>query len=189
VTWFDIVIISVIGFSALLAFMRGLVREVLGLGSWFAAGLIAVWAFPYVRGQFHSWVSQPDVADVAALGVVFLAALLVLSVASGVISGIVRSSMLGGIDRTLGLTFGLVRGAGVLVFAYILAGSLLPIDAWPAPVRQARLLPYVYEGALFAAKLLPPEYHLVVPIPPGGREMKAAEFLRLNPQGRAVASP
>jgi membrane protein required for colicin V production len=189
VTWFDIVIIAVICFSALLAFTRGLVREVLGLGSWFAAGFVAVWAFPHVRGRFREWIAQPDVADVAAFGVVFLGALLVLSVVSGVIGSFVRTSGLGGIDRTFGFVFGLVRGAGVLIIAYIVAGMVVPIDRWPVAVQQARLLPYVYQGAVLATNLLPPDYRPVVHVPPGGREMKAADLWTLKPKGFAIGKP
>ncbi len=188
-TWFDIVIIFVIGFSALLAFMRGLVREVLGLGSWFAAGFVAVWAFPYVRARFRAWITQADVADVAAFGIVFLAALLVLSVVSGVIGGFVRTSVLGGIDRTFGFVFGLVRGAGVVIIAYIVGGMVVPLDRWPVAVQQARLMPYVYQGAILAAELLPPDYRPVIQSPPGGREMKAADLLSLKPKGLAIGKP
>jgi membrane protein required for colicin V production len=189
VNWVDLTIISVVGFSALLAFTRGLVREVLGIGSWVAAGFIAVWGFPYVRPHIRGLIGAGDVADVAGFGVVFLIALLVLTVLSGMIGGLVRTSVLGGVDRTFGVVFGLVRGAGVVVLAYIIAGMIIPLDAWPEPVQEARTLPYVYQGAVLVVSLLPPEYRPVVHIPPGGRETRAADLLRAAPQGRAVARP
>src|SRR5579862_6964798 len=98
--------------------MRGLVREVLGIGSWIAAGFVAAWAFPYVRDRFRAWIGHGDVADVAGFGVVFLLALFILSVVSGVIGGVVRGSVLGGLDRTLGIVFGVLRGAGLVMVAY-----------------------------------------------------------------------
>ena len=36
-TWVDLVVFAVLAISALLAFMRGLVREVLGLAAWVGA--------------------------------------------------------------------------------------------------------------------------------------------------------
>ncbi len=187
--WVDIAIIATIGFSALLAFMRGLVREVLGIGSWLAAGFVASWAFPYVRGRYHQWIGASDVADVAGFGSVFLVALLVLSLLSGALSRLVRTSVLGGIDRTLGVVFGLVRGAGLVVIAYIVGGMIVPLERWPQDVQEARFLPYVYEGAKLAVGLLPEDYRPVIHVPPGGRETKAADLLRVNPQGRAIARP
>ena len=189
VNWVDIVVISVIGLSTLLAFVRGFVREVLGIGSWVAAGLFSVWAYSYAVDTFRGWISEPDVADVACFGVLFAAALLLLSVVSGMIGGLVRSSGLGGIDRTLGLVFGLVRGAGVVVLAYIVVGMAVPLDRWPDAVQEARTLPYIYQGAALAVQLLPSNYRPVVHVPPGARETKAADLLKLKPQGKAVGTP
>jgi len=189
VNWVDIVVISTIGFSALLAFMRGLVREVLGIGAWLAAGFIAAWAFPFVRGRFHQLIGSGDVADVAGFGAVFLIALLALSLLSGVLSGMVRTSMLGGIDRTLGVVFGLVRGVGVVVVAYIVGGMIAPLERWPEAVQEARTLPYVYQGAKLAIGLLPEDYRPAIHIPPGGRETKAADLLSLKPKGLAIGKP
>jgi membrane protein required for colicin V production len=75
------------------------------------------------------------------------------------------------------------------VVAYIVGGMVTPLERWPEPVREARSLPYIYRGAEFAIMLLPQEYRPVLQIPAGGRELKAAEFLQLNPQGRAIARP
>jgi membrane protein required for colicin V production len=189
VNWVDIVVISVVSLSAILAFMRGFVREVLGIGSWLGAGLFAVWAFPYARGHFRAWFSETDVADLVAFGALFVVSLFLLSLLSGMVGGIVRASSLGGIDRTFGIVFGLVRGAGVLAVAYIVVGMAVPLDRWPDAVQEARTLPFIYQGALIAVALLPEDYRPVVHVPAGAHETKAADLLRVNPQGRAVARP
>lgn len=188
--WVDVAVIAVIAFSALLAFIRGLVREVLGIGAWIAAGFFATWALPLVRDRFHALISEPDVAEVVGYGVVFLAALLILTMVSSIIGGAIRTSVLSGLDRTLGVVFGLVRGVAAVVLAYIIGGMVVPsLDRWPEPVRDARTLPYVYEGAALVARLLPPDYRPALVVPPGERELKAAELFRANPRGRAVARP
>ena len=189
VNWFDIVIISVIGFSAMLAFMRGLVREMLGIGAWVGAGFFAVWAFPYVRATFHHWIAEADLADSAGFATVYLVALVILSIISGMIGGVVRASLLGGLDRTLGIVFGAIRGAAVLVVSYIVVGMIVPLEKWPDPVQMARTLPYVYDGAVLAVSLLPEDYRPVVHEPPGMHFTKAADLLRIAPLGRAVARP
>ena len=48
-TWVDLVVLAVLAVSALLAFLRGLVREVLGLAAWVGAIFAGVWALPRVR--------------------------------------------------------------------------------------------------------------------------------------------
>jgi membrane protein required for colicin V production len=190
VNWVDVIIISVVVLSALLAFIRGLVREVLGIGAWVGAGFFAVWAFPYGREQFHHVIPQPDVADSVGFGVLFVVGLLVLSIVSNLVARLVRTSALGGLDRTLGTVFGLVRGAGTVALAYILAGVAVPnVDRWPEPVQHARTLQYVYEGAVMLVSLLPDEYRPFVQVPPEGYEVRAGDLLHVNPLGRAVGRP
>lgn len=188
--WVDLVVLAVVLVSGLLGVMRGLVREVLGVAAWVAAAIAAspYGAFPYVAPWARQQFSDHGIADAVAFGVVFLVVLVVLSLLVGVISRAVRDSALGGLDRTLGLVFGLGRGAVLLVVAYILAGIGLAIEQWPAPVLEARSLPFVYRGAVWAAGQLPPNYRPIVAQPPPGRSTAAADLLRANPAGRALGT-
>ena len=186
--WVDLIVLGVVGLSAVLAFMRGLVREVLGIGAWVGAGFFAAWAEPFVDARFIRWVGA-DYGRFAALGAMFLVALIVLSVVSGIVGGVVRTSMLGGMDRTLGMVFGLLRGAVLVAFAYIAAGWVVTTDQWPAPVRDARTLPLAYQAAVLGVDLLPPQYRPHVAPPPTGRETRVDDLLHALPQGRALAHP
>ena len=186
--WVDLIILGVVAISALLAFMRGLVREVLSIGSWVGAGLFALWAFPFVQDRFRTWLVNPDIADPAAFGAMFVLALLVLSVVASMIGAVVRGSMLGGIDRTLGMAYGVVRGLAIVVCVYIAAGLVASPDKWPDAVQQARALPFAYEGAVWAIGLIPPAYRPQLTAPPAGRITKAADLMTVAPQGRALAT-
>jgi membrane protein required for colicin V production len=188
VNWVDLIVLAVLAVSALLAFMRGLVREVLGIGSWIGAGLFAAWAAPQLRDRVAGWIG-PDYAEIAAFGGSFLVAVILLSVVAGMVGGVVRVSLLGGLDRTLGMVFGLLRGVWLIAVAYIALSVVLPVDRWPPAVQQARALPYAYRAAVLFANLLPREYRPTVGTPPAGRETKAEDLLRTNPQGRAIARP
>jgi membrane protein required for colicin V production len=185
-TWVDAVVLAVLAISALLAFMRGLVREVLGLAAWVGAIFIAVWALPRVRPQAQQWLGTSPWVDPVSFGVVFVITLIVLMLISRWISAIVRASPIGGLDRTLGLVFGLVRGAAVLVLAYIIAGMVIQVDRWPDVVLQARSLPLVYQGASWAVQRLPADHRPQLYAPPPGRETTADALLHATPEGRAV---
>ena len=188
-TWVDLVVLGVLAVSALLAFMRGFVREVLGIGAWVAAVLVAIWAFPFARPHFREWLGAPDLVDPVTFAAVFIVTLLVLLLVSHWIAVLVRGSVLGGLDRTLGLVFGLVRGAALVVFAYIAVGLVIPVDRWPGAVLQARTLPVAYAGAAWTAAQLPPDYRPKLQSPPAGREATAEDLLRATPQGRATNRP
>jgi membrane protein required for colicin V production len=189
VNWVDLVIIAVVVISAVLAFMRGFVREVLGIGAWVGAGFFAAWASPFVRDRFQQWLGGAEYGNPAALAAMFVLALVVLSVVSSMVGGIVRMSLLGGLDRTMGILFGLLRGAVLVAFAYIAGGWVVAVEQWPPPVLQARTLPYAYQAAKLAVALLPDEYRPQLRAPPPGRQAKAEEFMRTTPQGRAVGPP
>jgi membrane protein required for colicin V production len=187
-TWVDLVVLAVLAVSALLAFMRGLVREVLGLGAWIGAIFAAVWSLPRVRPQFQSWMGVSPWVDPVAFGVIFIITLIFLMIISRWISALVRASPIGGLDRSLGLVFGLARGAALIVLAYIIAGMVIQVDRWPEAVLQARALPLVYQGASWAVQKLPVDHRPQLYAPPG-KETTADALLHATPQGRAVGRP
>jgi membrane protein required for colicin V production len=184
-TWVDAVILAVLAISALLAFLRGFVREVLGIGAWIGAALAAAWGLDLVRAPLHRWVG-PAWVDLVGFCGIFLVVLIVLMLVARFVGRAVRHSPLGGVDRTLGLLFGLARGAALVILAYIVAGMVVPIDHWPDPVRQARALAPAYSGARWAVHQLPQDYRPRLYAPPPGREASAEALLRATPQGRAV---
>jgi membrane protein required for colicin V production len=189
VNWVDFIVVAVLVISALLAFLRGFVREVLGVGAWVGAALFAANTVDLVRDRFHQWLGGAEFGDPAAWIAMFLLALIVLSIITGMLARLVRASGLGGIDRTVGVAYGLARGGALLVVAYLVGGFLLPPDRWPPPVQQAVSLPYIYEGAEWVAHLLPEQYRPPVKAPPAGAMPTAAELFQSNPQGRAVGQP
>ena len=187
--WVDLAVIAVIVFSALLAFMRGFVREVLGIGAWVGAALLAIWGGPFVLPRFHDWIGDPNVAFVAAYLSVFVGALILLSIMASLVGGVVQGSLLGGLDRTLGIIFGLVRGAVLVGLAYIGLGLVAAPASWPPPLLHARCLPWAYSDAVLLVSVLPPAHRPAVPPPPQSTQMRAEDLMQPQPQGRAIGKP
>jgi membrane protein required for colicin V production len=178
-TWVDGVVVAVLAVSAVLAFMRGLVHEVLGVGAWIGAAVLALALRPQVAPLLQGRVEPPWLADALASGAVFLVVLLVLKLIIGIVSRRVQDSMLGGTDRALGLVFGVARGAFLVILTYIIGGMLLPAtDRWPEPVRDARSLPLVLDGARWLVKQLPSEYRPRVAEPSAQRVPTLDDYMR-----------
>jgi membrane protein required for colicin V production len=163
-TWVDAVILAVLLLSAALAYFRGMVREVLGVGAWLGAAVGGILAAPAVTPMVEAYV-QPDwLASGVAVGVVFLVVLVVLKILIHWLAGHVQRSALGGVDRALGFVFGLARGAFIVVLAYIVGGLAVPaLERWPDPVRQARALPLAADGARWVVDKLPPDFRPLLP--------------------------
>jgi membrane protein required for colicin V production len=187
--WVDTLVLLIVAISALIAFARGFMAEVLGIAAWVGAFFIANAVAPELRPMMREWLGGPDLADPAAYAAVFLVGLVLLSIITGMIGSAVRNSMLGGVDRTLGLVFGLARGLLILAAAYVGTGLVVPTERWPDAVAEARTIPYVYRMAMELAELLPPDYRPHVPTPPQGRDTTAADLMQPTPQGRATARP
>lgn len=186
-TWIDLLVFGFLLISGLLAFGRGLVREILGIGAWIGSIALAFLTLPMTRQVVRTWFSTPEWIDPVSFIVVFLISLIMLTLIAKAIGRFVRDSALGGVDRTLGLVFGLARGAAVVIIAYILGQMVFPIDRWPEAVLNARTLTPTYEAAKWVRDQLPDPYrpHTLAP-PPAGRDATAEALLRANPQGRAT---
>ena len=154
----DAVLLAVVAISAIVAFIRGFVREVLGIAAWAAAAYIAYVGFPAANPLVRGWIKNPQIANPATYGIVFVLALIVFTLATNLVGRMVRASALGGLDRTLGLAYGVLRGVLIGIVAYIMAGMAIPPAEWPKPVRSARLLPLTHDGAVWLAGMLPQSF-------------------------------
>ncbi|MBT8407999.1 MAG: CvpA family protein [Alphaproteobacteria bacterium] len=112
--------------SAILAYSRGFVREVLAILGWIAAAVVAFYAAPQVEPLIkeipviNEFLAEScELAIIAAFVAVFAVALIVLSIFVPLFAGAVQRSALGGIDQGLGFLFGIARGALLVIVALI----------------------------------------------------------------------
>jgi membrane protein required for colicin V production len=151
----DILVIAIIGLSALFGFIRGFLREVLSIGAWIVAGLAAWFGLPFLRPFARQYISHELIADVAAGIATFVIVLVVASVVSHMITRSVRESSLGALDRSLGILFGIARGAVIVSVALLIFDNFYPPDNRPQWLKDARTLPVVQVGADFMRQFVP----------------------------------
>ncbi|WP_424810814.1 CvpA family protein [Roseococcus sp. YIM B11640] len=178
-TWADGILLIVMVVSAILSFLRGFVREFLGVAAWIGAAFAAFALREPLAAMMEGTVEPDWLADGVAVGVVFLVVLVVLKLVIHALAGRVQSSPLGGVDRSLGAIFGLVRGAFIAALAYVLAGLVVPaVERWPEAVREARALPLVVDLARWVVALMPEEYRPRIAAPPERREPTQEDLMR-----------
>ena len=122
----DAIVAGVVVLSAILAYSRGLVREVMAILGWVAAGVLAFVLAPSVEPLVgETPVLGPalegscELRIVAAFALVFALGLVLMSVFTPLLSGAVRASPLGGVDRGLGFLFGVARGILLVAVALV----------------------------------------------------------------------
>ncbi|MBN9010696.1 MAG: CvpA family protein, partial [Rhizobiales bacterium] len=155
VTVLDIVVIVVVLISAILAMVRGFVREVLSIASWAAAAAAAYLFYKPVVPLVQPYFESKTVGVIVSAAAIFFVALIVASYITMKISDFVIDSRIGAVDRALGFVFGAVRGLLLLVVAFLFFNWLVsPPPAWVAQAKTAPLLKSLGEQLMAA---LPPD--------------------------------
>ncbi len=138
ITLLDIILLAVMMISALLAMVRGFMREILSIAAWGAAAVATIYAFPRLEPVAKQYINNDTVAKAAAVAGVFLGTLLLVSILTVKISDMVLDSRVGALDRTLGFLFGLGRGLIIVVVAFLFFAWLVPDRSQPEWVRGAK---------------------------------------------------
>jgi membrane protein required for colicin V production len=156
VNFIDIIVLVVIGLSALIAFSNGFVNVVLWILSWVGAVVATVYFFPFARPIAERYIAEPLIANVVTAVAIFIVALIVCAVLNQIISRAVRGSAIGAIDRSLGLLLGLVIGAVIVCGGYMLMVWAIPDERdRPQSVAEAKTLPMVQKGADMLKNMVP----------------------------------
>ncbi len=141
----DYLIIATVVISGTVGLVRGLLRELIALFTWIIAAFVA-WHFagalePHLGGLLRQESVRPWVARL----IIFLAVLLLGHAIGAIVGHFVRLSLFTGIDRFLGLVFGLLRGVLIVGAAVIVCETVrLDTEAW---WHESVLLPYGQDAA------------------------------------------
>ncbi len=141
----DGVVAGVVVISAILAYSRGLVREVLAIVGW---GVAAAVAFVFAADAEPLIKEIPIVRDLiggscelsilTSFAAVFGVALIIVAVFTPIFAGAVQRSAIGGIDQGLGFLFGVARGLLLVAVAFILYDRIVREDESMAIVTESK---------------------------------------------------
>lgn len=141
VTVLDVIVVVVVLISAVLAMVRGFVREVLSVASWVAAAAAAYLVYPHVLPLVQPYFDSKPVATIVSAAAIFFVALIIASYITMKISDFVIDSRVGAIDRALGFVFGAVRGLLLMIVAVWFFDFLVkPPPAWIVNAQTRVLL-------------------------------------------------
>ncbi len=151
----DIGVLAVLLISAVLAYARGFVHEVLSVGGWIGAIFATFYGFPYAKPFARKYIPLEIAADLTAGIVIFIVTLVFLSLLTRAVAKQVQSSALNVLDRSLGFLFGLARGAVLVCVAYIGLELIMPPAEQPVVVQSARTMQLIKPGAALLRSIVP----------------------------------
>jgi membrane protein required for colicin V production len=149
----DIGLLLLAGVVLVRSYLRGLVQEVAALGGLVLAVVMGLRFHPEAERYLQSAFGPAPYLGIVGFAILFLATLLVVSLISGQLAKVVTKGPLSGVDRLLGLCFGMAKAGllGILVVFILtfLAGPQAPL------VSGSRLAPYALEAADWTLEQLP----------------------------------
>ena len=145
-TAFDIVVLLMIGLAAIAGVMRGFVTEILSLIAW-VAGVAALRLFYAPGAEVAAGMTGTETGGaILAFVVVFLVAFVGFRLVARALGERTRKSVVGPIDRALGLGFGAIKGLIGASLLFLLINLFFDVtwgrdEAKPAWLQASRTYP------------------------------------------------
>ncbi|MGI9392537.1 MAG: CvpA family protein [Parvibaculales bacterium] len=148
-TYFDFIIISITGISAVFAFMRGFTREILSIIGWLVA-IFGTLNLPQpVREIACDYIDNTLIASGLTMLASFLLILIVFSFISHRLANQLKRTSIGGLDHLLGMAFGAVRGILIASILYFGLSYIWSPDEQADWITGSKLLPTLQEVTVF----------------------------------------
>lgn len=124
----DVVILIVVIISALIALNRGLIKEVLSIVGWVLATMAIIYLLPVCLPFAKKFIANGILAGVVTSLAIFVLFFIIWIYSTSAVVGKIRTSKLNGLDRFLGLFFGIIRAFLLVILFNIMVGWIIPED-------------------------------------------------------------
>lgn len=139
--WADWLIIAILSVSTLVSVLRGFIKEAMSLLIWLVAALVAIVFHDNLAVILQGAIETPSLRYLAAWLILFVLVLLTGGMVNYLLGKLVEATGLSGTDRVLGMVFGMLRGAIIVIILLVFVRQLLPVehDQW---WLESVLIPY-----------------------------------------------
>lgn len=155
-TWFDLVVIGIVGLSAVNGLTKGIIRQGLALAGLLGGAILAGQRYQAVAERL-TFLSDPGQAEVAAFILIFVATLAAATLLGQILQRVARLAMLGWADGLLGLVFGAVE-AVVFIQVVLLVLMKFPLFGPLDFVQESTVGPVILKYAAVILGLFPTEF-------------------------------
>ncbi len=148
---FDWLLIAILLYSTIAAFVTGFFRELFSLVGLFAGILLASWNYSILGSRLIALMPWAA-AQIVSFLLIAILVMVLCGIAGTLVSKTVRTIGLGFVDRLLGAVFGFVRGSLLGVTILMAAAAFLPHEAL---IRRSQLSKYFLDGAHAVSFVVP----------------------------------
>ncbi len=153
----DVIILIIVAISALIALNRGLVKEVLSIVGWVLATAAIIYLLPVCLPFTKKFVASGILAGILTALAIFVLFFVVWIYSTSQIIGKIRTSKLNGLDRLLGLFFGVMRAFLLVILFNIMVSWIVPEDKQSDVLRESKYYQLAGSFAKPLEELIPQE--------------------------------
>ena len=140
--WFDIVVLAILLASAAFGFFSGATREMVRALSFVLAAIVAIYGLRWTGSIGREAIDPEWLGTVVAGLVVFVLVYATLRITGGaMVRGVQNTHVLGVLDRSIGLGFGVLRALVVLGALHLAFEAATPADRVPKWMTGAAFYP------------------------------------------------
>ena len=155
----DYIVLAVLVGSGILATLRGLTREVLGLAGWGVAIILARLLQPLMMDFLEDYITEDTLVEILGWSVPFVAVVLAWFVFANLTAPGLKKIALGNLDRPLGFLFGALRGIVVVALFYVGVIALTESEeSFPEPVLTSASIPTIRVVATIMTGYAPDDF-------------------------------
>ena len=151
-TWLDIVVLIIVGYSVFAGLRSGLSRSVIGIAATILGVVFAFSFYGWVADHLLGGMSSRELAKLLGFLIVFGAFMLAGAIAGRTLANLFRWIGLAWLDRLLGAAFGFVRA---MIVVSVLVTVMLAFR--PQSIQESKTLPYVIGASNALAAITPKE--------------------------------
>ena len=126
INWLDIILLSSMLISGLLALTQGFIKEVLSLIGWVISFISVTILMPEAGKFLKPFIESEALSDLITIVLIFIVTLLIWRVISLMIIKLFKVTSINYIDRILGFIFGILRVYILLLITFAIL--ILPLD-------------------------------------------------------------
>ncbi len=148
----DWILIALLSYSIIKAFMQGLVREAFALAGLIIGMMVASWGYERAAIKLHGLIATAAIAQFVAFLALLGITMVIFFVAGRLLHKTASAIGLGLLDRLGGAVFGFVRGCLLGVALLMAFTAFLPTAPW---IRDSKMAPYFLEAGHAVSFVVP----------------------------------
>jgi membrane protein required for colicin V production len=156
VSWLDILVIVIVGYSVYAGFSGGIARVGIGFVAAILGILFGFWFYGIAGAHVADYVSSRSIANLLGFLLVFGGFVLAGAIVGRILAKLFRWVGLSWLDRLLGAAFGFLQGAVVAVALVTVILAFAPTPP-PPSIVQSKTLPYVIDTSSVLSAVTPHE--------------------------------